>query len=75
MRHLIEGYDYKTQQPVALTRQEWQQRIATAIAAGGKRRFEGSVQETFIDGAPPDPRPIAEIYANIPDQKRRKTHG
>lgn len=59
---LLEGYDYTTGQPVSLTRQEWQARIATAIADGGRRRVEDG--ETFIHG--PNARIVAEAYANVP---------
>ena len=62
MRALIEGFDYTTHQRVELTRQQWQAQIATAVAAGGRRRVEGG--ETFIHGA--GARIIAEAYANIP---------
>lgn len=68
-RKLIPGYDYTTQKPIEASRTEWQQRIAAAIKAGGRRRFEKG--ETYIHGR--DALLIAEIYANVRAPKEATT--
>jgi hypothetical protein len=62
MTTLIDGFDYRTHQPVSLTREAWQAEITSAIRAGGRRRVENG--ETFLHG--PNARLIAEIYARVP---------
>jgi hypothetical protein len=72
MSKLIEGALYDpNHRPVKLTRKEWQDRIAKAIAEGGRRRVEDG--ETFIHAPAPNPVITAEIYANIPAPKREQT--
>lgn len=58
----IEGYSYVTQEPLKMTRKEWQTLMRAEIAKGGKRRVECG--ETFVHGVP---RHVInfEIYANI----------
>jgi hypothetical protein len=70
MSALIDGFDYRTHQPVSLTRQAWQAQIATAIRTGGRLRVESG--ETFIHG--PNARIVAEIYARI-EASQEPNHG
>lgn len=72
---LINGFDYRTDKPVAKSKKDWRAEIRAAVAAGGERKVvEG---ETFLTlpvtediGAPFFKRTkqvlAVEIYANIP---------
>jgi hypothetical protein len=44
-RQLIEGFDYRIQKPLKLTRKQWREQLAAVVKIGGKRRVENG--ETF----------------------------
>ena len=68
-RKLIPGFTYTpTRREAEWTREEWQKRIAAALADGGFRRVEHG--ETFIHGA--DGLIQAEIYANVSARKEER---
>jgi hypothetical protein len=58
---VIEGFDYRTQQPVKLTSAQWRDQIRKAIADDGFRRCEAG--ETFIHNA--EGRIVAEVYGRV----------
>lgn len=63
MTKLIEGFDYRTDRPVSMTRKEWRALVRAYIAKGGRRKIvEG---ETFL--IPRVGQIEVEIYANIPE--------
>jgi hypothetical protein len=62
MSNTIKGFDYERYATVELTRDEWQERIAEAIKAGGFRRV--MYGDTYVHAC--GGRIKAEIYADVP---------
>jgi len=81
--NLIAGFDYrllkgkpgKDDAPgtfhekgiVFYSRKDWRKLVAEVLAAGGKRRFDGTVGETFLHAK--GGKLLVEIYANIQPPK------
>ena len=63
MARTIEGFDYRADRPVSMTRKEWRAVVRAYIAKGGRRKIvEG---ETFLIQRVGQIE--FEIYANIPE--------
>jgi hypothetical protein len=62
MSNLIKGFDYDTYAIVELTREQWQERVAEAIKAGGFRRV--IFGDTYVHACGGQLK--AEIYTNVP---------
>jgi hypothetical protein len=62
MSSLIKGFDYDTYAIVELTREQWQERVAEAIKAGGFRRV--IFGDTYVHACGGQLK--AEIYSNVP---------
>ena len=62
MSSLIKGFDYDTYAIVELTREQWQERVAEAIKAGGFRRV--IFGDTYVHACGGQLK--AEIYTNVP---------
>lgn len=60
-RGKLGGFDYRVHLPAQLTRTQWREEIARALAAGGRRRVEAG--ETFIHDK--DGTLLFEVYYNI----------
>lgn len=64
-RAIIDGFDYRIDKPVKLTRSEWRNHLRAIVHAGGFRRVEHG--ETFGHGK--DGRIAFEIYANVSERQ------
>jgi hypothetical protein len=62
MNNLVKGFDYDTYAIVELTREQWQERVAEVIKAGGFRRT--LFGDTYVHACGGQLK--AEIYTNVP---------
>lgn len=79
--NLIAGFDYRKVRGafgtdgsersekgvVSYSRKDWRKLVAEVLAAGGKRRYDGTVGETFLHAK--GGKLLVEIYANIQPPK------